>query len=73
MKEAYRNKKINTIPQGVWESSRPVSEGNSTFTNSSPATDLQGNGYPSDSRDSSARKQNTAKDDCKRNDKPAER
>lgn len=45
MKITDKKKPINTIPKGVWEGSRPVSnkEKQSTATET---TDLQGNGYP---------------------------
>lgn len=38
-----KNKPIKTIPEGVWESSRPTDKRNKC----SKSTDLQGNGYPS--------------------------
>ena len=41
MKEAEYKKPINTIPDGVWESSRPQKH-NTTQTKTN---DLQGNGY----------------------------
>lgn len=43
MKITDKKKPINTIPKGVWESSRPAQE---KRTKSTPTTDLQGNGYP---------------------------
>ena len=39
-----RNKSIKTVPQGVWEGSRPKKEDHSE--KASTGTDLQGNGYP---------------------------
>lgn len=42
MKVSDKNKTVNTIPKGVWESSRPENDKNK----SSITTDLQGNGYP---------------------------
>lgn len=45
MKEAEKDQPVNTIPNGVWESSRPENsqedKNKCTIT-----TDLQGNGYP---------------------------
>ncbi len=46
MKESEKKKPIHTIPDGVWESSRPKTENNNTKNTSTPSTDLQGNGYP---------------------------
>lgn len=47
MKITDKDKPINTLPKGVWESSNPLREKknnkNNDFTTS---TDLQGNGYP---------------------------
>ncbi len=47
MKESEKKKPVKTIPDGVWESSRPVKtkkdKNDEPFT---PSTDLQGNGYP---------------------------
>lgn len=45
MKITDKKKPVNTTPQGVWESSKPVrdKEQNNSLTAS---TDLQGNGYP---------------------------
>jgi len=42
MKVTDKKKPVNTIPKGVWESSRPENEKNKN----SITTDLQGNGYP---------------------------
>lgn len=45
MKITDKKKPVKTIPNGVWESSRPAQN----KENQSPAsetTDLQGNGYP---------------------------
>lgn len=45
MKEAEYKKPVSTIPQGVWESSRP--EGKTDKDQKcTQTTDLQGNGYP---------------------------
>lgn len=44
MKITDKKKPVHTIPQGVWESSRPT-ENKDKSTNST-TTDLQGNGYP---------------------------
>ncbi len=47
MKITDKKKPVDTIPQGVWESSRP--EPNKTKNDTLTAsTDLQGNGYPVD-------------------------
>ena len=46
MKEASRNKQINTIPNGVWESSRPITKKSKKEKKNEITTDLQGNGYP---------------------------
>ncbi|MCX4327107.1 MAG: hypothetical protein OSJ45_07400 [Lachnospiraceae bacterium] len=47
MKITEKKKPVQTIPEGVWESSRPASSTrkyqDSPF---SKTTDLQGNGYP---------------------------
>lgn len=47
MKITDKDKPINTLPKGVWESSNPIhdkkNKNNTDFTTS---TDLQGNGYP---------------------------
>lgn len=44
MKASDKDKSIHTVPDGVWESSRPNdSKDKSKCTVS---TDLQGNGYP---------------------------
>ncbi|MBO4998052.1 MAG: hypothetical protein J6D02_08650 [Lachnospira sp.] len=45
MRYTDKKKPVKTIPNGVWESSRPEQpkEKNSPL---SPSTDLQGNGYP---------------------------
>ncbi len=49
MKETEKKKPIPTIPKGVWESTRPVKDKTRSAKNiSTPAADLQGNGYPSD-------------------------
>lgn len=45
MKITDKKKPINTIPKGVWESSRPDSDKKSE-RQAAPSTDLQGNGYP---------------------------
>ena len=42
MKVTDKKKPVNTIPSGVWESSKPVNGKDKTTT----TTDLQGNGYP---------------------------
>lgn len=43
MKLTDKKKPINTVPKGVWESSRPTQDKKGKST---PTTDLQGNGYP---------------------------
>ncbi len=45
MKITDKKKPINTIPKGVWESSKPAPD-NKSEKAATPATDLQGNGYP---------------------------
>ena len=45
MKKTDTNTPIDTIPDGVWESSRPVPDKNKKST-ASESTDLQKNGYP---------------------------
>ena len=51
MKITDKKKPINTIPKGVWESSRDNQ--NKTNNHSDAATDLQGNGYPSSKKTNS--------------------
>lgn len=51
MKITDKKKRIHTMPKGLWESSSPVkdkSKENEPFTTT---TDLQGNGYPTDTHD----------------------
>ncbi len=45
MKITDKKKPISTIPNGVWESSKPVDNDNKNSALSA-STDLQGNGYP---------------------------
>lgn len=45
MKITDKKKPVKTIPNGVWESSRPV-QNKENQTPVSETTDLQGNGYP---------------------------
>ncbi len=45
MKKAEKKKPVHTIPDGVWESTRPAS-GRDNRSPASETTDLQGNGYP---------------------------
>lgn len=45
MKKTDKKKPVNTIPQGVWESSKPSQNKNETDSLTA-STDLQGNGYP---------------------------
>ncbi|MCH5271546.1 MAG: hypothetical protein J1E83_12490 [Lachnospiraceae bacterium] len=40
-----KKKPVNTIPKGVWESSRPVANKDKSDS-AMETTDLQGNGYP---------------------------
>lgn len=40
-----KNKPVKTIPKGVWESSRPVTDKEKS-SSATETTDLQGNGYP---------------------------
>lgn len=47
MKITEKKKPIDTIPKGVWESSRPVRDKEKNNT-ASVSADQQGNGYPSD-------------------------
>lgn len=44
MKITDKKKPVPTIPSGVWESSNPVNDKDKINN----ATDLQGNGYPTD-------------------------
>lgn len=49
MKITDKKKPVQTIPKGVWESSRPPAykdTGKETGQPSNKTTDLQGNGYP---------------------------
>ena len=41
MKKSEKKEPVNPIPEGVWESTRPVSGSRKSST-----ADLQGNGYP---------------------------
>ncbi|MDE6529878.1 MAG: hypothetical protein K2K96_03795 [Lachnospiraceae bacterium] len=43
MKAVEYKKPVSTIPEGVWESSRPKEKNDQQCTQT---TDLQGNGYP---------------------------
>lgn len=45
MKITDKKKPVRTIPNGVWESSRPAPNKKNQNT-ASETTDLQGNGYP---------------------------
>lgn len=45
MKAVEYKKPVNTIPEGVWESSRPKEKTNQD-QQCTQTTDLQGNGYP---------------------------
>ena len=49
MKITDKKKPVNTIPAGVWESSRPNQNKKKTVFSSS--TDMQGNGYPVNKQD----------------------
>lgn len=49
MKKTEKKKPVDTIPKGVWESSRPEKSNHDTKT--TPSTDLQGNGYPTSKQD----------------------
>ncbi|MCI9419064.1 MAG: hypothetical protein HFG32_03485 [Eubacterium sp.] len=48
MKEARQQRPVRTIPDGVWEASRPEKKENRSRSGSgnNPAIDAQGNGYP---------------------------
>lgn len=48
MKEAEKDKPVRTIPNGVWEASRPGKEENKSEAQyvNEKTTDAQGNGYP---------------------------
>lgn len=46
MKAVEYKKPVSTIPEGVWESSRPKGK-NDQDQQCTQTTDLQGNGYPS--------------------------
>lgn len=45
MKNVEKNKPIHTMPEGIWESSRPAPDKEKPST-ATESTDLQGNGYP---------------------------
>ena len=45
MKITDKKKPVDTIPKGVWESSRPVPDKKKS-SSATETTDLQGNGYP---------------------------
>lgn len=48
MKESRQERPVRTIPDGVWEASRPEKKENRSGSGSEkdPAVDAQGNGYP---------------------------
>lgn len=46
MKKTEKKKPVSTIPEGVWESSRPNEQEQRQNAYKNVATDLQGNGYP---------------------------
>lgn len=48
MKEADRVK-IKTMPDGIWEGSRPDGESDNKRNLNNITTDIQGNGYPVES------------------------
>lgn len=48
MKITEKKKPVQTMPKGVWEASRPDTDG-VPETTSTKTTDLQGNGYPNQS------------------------
>ncbi len=41
-----KKRPIPTMPEGIWESSRPIQEKQEAETVCTETTDLQGNGYP---------------------------
>ena len=45
MKMTDKKKAVKTIPDGVWESSRPASDKNKSDS-TAKSTDIQGSGYP---------------------------
>lgn len=45
MKMTNKKKPVKTIPDGIWESSRPASSKNKSDS-TAKSTDIQGNGYP---------------------------
>ncbi len=47
MKVTDKEKPVKTIPNGVWESSRPAQNSTQKEKDTSITTDFQGNGYPS--------------------------
>lgn len=49
MKLTDKKKPVHTVPNGVWESSRPVRKPNKKENQAS--IDLQGNGYPVNKQD----------------------
>lgn len=42
MRETEKKKPVKTLPESIWESSKPVKKP----IKGTPSTDLQGNGYP---------------------------
>lgn len=48
MREARQERPVRTVPDGVWEASRPEKKENRSRNASAkdPAVDAQGNGYP---------------------------
>ncbi|MDO5155607.1 MAG: hypothetical protein Q4D51_06545 [Eubacteriales bacterium] len=46
MKITDKKKPVSTIPDGVWESSRPNEDEHQERMQMKASTDLQGNGYP---------------------------
>ena len=51
MKATDKKKPIPTIPEGVWESRRPVRNKHREENKAAAYTDLQGNGYPAGKHD----------------------
>lgn len=51
MKLTDKKKPINTMPEGIWESSNPAKNKPEKKGASSVTTDLQGNGYPTNKKE----------------------
>lgn len=50
MKMTDKKKPINTMPEGIWESTNPAKNKPKKKGSCSVTTDLQGNGYPTNKK-----------------------